>query len=356
MIQCLNVIDPILMLPIVVGIVAALCRCCASCDYFTDDFSADNLATDWDDRAGTWAVGSGVLSTTSASALIVTTTESGATATGVYVEVLIRCATTSDIARVVAAYVDDDNYWFAELQPGASNGTLKLFERAAGSNTQRGPTATILSLNANDQAALSICISPGAVTTVAVVGTDFGSNSAGTAYAATVSVDSTKAGVGTGSGSSDVEFDSFVFGKHSVDDPLCYSCSHSCDRCTDSANLAPDAIQLVGTGFADAGLNCDHLNATFIIGSDPGLSCAGYQSTFPAFTDMNCTLISIYLNSSAAWVMTTSCSGFPFAAYNGTSATGVSRDCLAWNSEAVVPGSFAGGCSGAGGSFAVTAL
>jgi hypothetical protein len=200
---------------------------CGNCEIFSDDFSVDNLATDWDDRSGSWAVSGGDLDCTSASALIVTTADVTAGLNGVFAAVKITCATTSDIGRLVIAYVDDNNYWFAEVQPGASNGTLKLFQRSSGVNTQKGDTQTIAGFQATEQLQLVICYSSGVVVTTA------GTNLATVSTSSSITIAGTQCGLGTGAGSSSVSFDDFSFTQHDVDNATCAFCDRACNPCSD---------------------------------------------------------------------------------------------------------------------------
>jgi hypothetical protein len=280
-------------LPLALGFIN-MC-CCQGCTYFSDDFAADNLATDYDDRAGTWTVGGGLLNTTSASALIVAnTTHPSGQATG-YAKCDVTCAATTDIGGPVIAYSDDDNYWYAEVQPGATNGSLKLFERSGGVNTQRGNTRTLTGFSAGDTATVSLCIFNGVVRASAT----HGSNVQGIVYAASPALTSTKGGMRTGAGSSDVDFDNFVLSKHKFEDSTCPQCeaANVCSVCDSS--VAPTDYQVVLTGVTDdtGCTNCGNFNATFIVSPAAlqlggnvcqfGHTCAWHNRFEP--TDVCCT-------------------------------------------------------------------
>lgn len=240
-----------------IGIIPCPTCCPQDCDILNDPFTVDNLATDWDDRSGTWAVSSGKLTTTDASAAIVTVAEMTAGATGAYVRASITCATTSDIGRLIIAWVDDSNYWFCEVQPGLVNGTLKLFERSGGGNTQRGTTKSIAGYNAGETISVCMGIANGKVAVV--------TTGSFVSFTSSPTTENTAAGCGTGAGSSDVKFDDFVFGLNFVDDPNCYSCAESgCSTwCTDSS---PVEITLTFAGFTNnVCTNCNSHNATFVV-------------------------------------------------------------------------------------------
>lgn len=87
---------------------------CCLCNVFDDDFAVDNLSSDWDQRSGTWSVAGGELTTTSADALIVTTSAD------IVFQVLKlnfqHSATGAQVIRGIVAYQDDDNYIFAQVK------------------------------------------------------------------------------------------------------------------------------------------------------------------------------------------------------------------------------------------------
>lgn len=241
------------------------CECCETCDLLNDPFTVDQLSTEWDDRSGTWTVSGGLLNTTSASALIVTVDEMPSGHTGAYVRAKIRCNANSDIGRLVIAYVDDSNYWFCEVQPGALGaGTAKLFERNGGTNTQRGST---LGINFSAGNTLEVCmgIANGKIQ-VGIIGTV-----AGISFTAAITTSETQAGCGTGSGTTDVKFNDFLFGVNRVDDEECYHCAAALSCC--QGGNPPDNMQVVISGVTNkvGCTNCEVYNATWILAQDAGL-------------------------------------------------------------------------------------
>jgi hypothetical protein len=206
--------------------------CCQTCEIFTDDFSTDQLATEYNQRSGSWSVGSGALSTSSSLALLRCETAADGGAMGVHASVSVTLATTSDKGRIVVAYVDDNNYWYAELQPGSPNGTLKLFERSGGTDTQRGSTVSFPGYTSGTK---SLCLSIGGGLAIASVDT------IAVVYGTTPTLASTKAGLGTGSGITSVSFDTFEFKKHVSQVSACESC-RGCAGCT---SIIPQRLQVV---------------------------------------------------------------------------------------------------------------
>jgi len=259
--------------------------CCATCTIFTDDFATDRTGTDYSIRSGSWSVSGGLLSCTSASGLLRCETAVTAGLNGVYAFANCTCQTTSDIARLIIAYVDDNNYWFAEVQPGASNGTLKLFQRSGGTNTQQGSTETINGFQATEQVSLSLCYAAGVVRAYALAS---GPQNAGVHVSATITIASTKCGLGTGSGSSSVSFDDFTFSKHDIDDPACPYCNLPCNPCNDTfpTELEVTLPTNLFTGTADEFFDCvtddccTALNGqTFVLPQTPsGFAYSGCQA------------------------------------------------------------------------------
>jgi hypothetical protein len=238
-----------MLLPLVAMVVC----CCSSdtCTIFTDDFSTDQLATEYTTSAGTWAVSGGKVTCTTASALITCDTTVTGGLTAVFASVTFTPATTSDIGRLVIGYSDGNNYWFAEVQAGAFHGTLKFFQRSAGTDTQKGATQTITGFQATETATIQMCYSTGNVFAYVQAG----ASAAGVQAGGTITIAGTKCGLGTGSGSSSCAFDDFSFSKHYTDDPTCNFCNLLCNPCPDKL---PDTIEVtlpstVYNGAQDAG-------------------------------------------------------------------------------------------------------
>jgi hypothetical protein len=309
--------------------------CCDPCEVFYDDFSVDNLATDWDDRSGTWTVTGGEVQTASSSALLVANTGWTSEAAA-YADAEIQCANNADNARLVILYVDDDNYWFAEVNPGAANGTLQLFERAGGVNTQRGTNQTITGFTTSETVEVKLCYANDLIIAEAQA-TSF---PARIGFTTTQTVAGTQAGVGTGSVTTRCDFLTFQAKKHGseVDDcPRCISCI-LCDT-----GEMPQQVQVTVSGITDGSCgDCTYWNATFI------LEAEGQVSNSPAtcrwtYTDPspNCSgnfgIITLQLINLAGDFLQISISNDPFVDEQmafSTSAAG-SDDCEAWSSFAI---------------------
>jgi hypothetical protein len=249
---------------VLVAFLLGNCPCCGDpCIYFQDDYSVDNLATDYDNRSGSWAVSLDLLITTSTDALIVANTEVPTGVSAVFAETQMSFTATTATGRLVIAYVDDDNYWFAEVQAGATDGTLKLYERSGGTNTQRGSTTTIAGLQINETVTVQLCYADGELRASASV--------AFIDYTATITVAETQCGLGTGAGAGTRSFLGFSFGPHQTDNSTCRRCAAGCG-CTGTVCGCADApIEATVTlgGFSNGSCaNCTSLNATFIISGE----------------------------------------------------------------------------------------
>jgi hypothetical protein len=231
--------------------------CCDSCTIFSDTFASDDLSANWTNVSGTFAIASGTLNCTSASAAEVTNAASGAGATGIYVSADITCATTSDKGRLITAYTDSNNYWFCEVQPGATNGTLKLFQRSAGVDTQRGSTQTLTGFHATDVIHVFLCVGGGFVRVMAYETT---SAMFFISFSSSPTITSKQAGCGTGSGSSDVKFDNFLFSKSGFEDSHCHDCFPCCNL------SAPVSLQVVIAGISnESSSDCASANGTWTL-------------------------------------------------------------------------------------------
>jgi hypothetical protein len=274
-----------LMLPFVALILAC---CCGNCTIYKTDFST-NVIADFSQRAGSWSISGGVLTTSSASALLRCETALPSTVTGGYASVAMNMGSTATAGRLCIAISSDSDYWYAELQPGATNGTLKLFQKASGIATQRGVTQTVPGLAANVQVVVCLSIGGGEVHAKAI--TASGSAQVGHAYSASIA--STKAGVGTGVNGAGVTFDDFDFEKHVADDATCLNCTMGSGGSACCCDLTlPDTLFLTITA---PGTNCCHTCAGTAPVTDLALSrisggnnCAGPSFCYSSGAATNC--------------------------------------------------------------------
>lgn len=215
------------------------------CTIFSDDFATDRTGTDYSVRSGSWSVAAGLLTCTSSLGLIREETAYDVAATACHLTVTMTMASTSDIGRIIFAYVDDNNYWYVEVQPGATNGTIKLYERSGGVDTQRNATVSVPTLTAGTPAAVCVSYTPSNVKATAQVTAGLGY----VTFSSSITIASTKGGLGTGSGSSSVSFDDFYVNQHSTDEATCSRCVVCCDGYTIPSTIFNE----LGCGFTLTG-------------------------------------------------------------------------------------------------------
>ncbi len=253
------------------------CICGGGCTIFTDDFSTDRTGTDYTVGSGTWVVSAGVITCTSASATITENTAASVSTTAVSISASVNPSGT-DLGRVIGAYVDSTHYWYAEIQPGATDGTLKLFEKnGSGAATQRGSTATITGYTSGAKTVV-LCFTGTHVIAIA-------DHENAIIYTASVTVASTKAGIGTGAGSSSVVFDDFSFMVHYSSDPSCPGCGDMPTRdCGCDGPLPRYGIVSISGMTTNVGFGCQHcedVGSIFVEFENPAVGCT-LTSNFPS--------------------------------------------------------------------------
>lgn len=234
---------------------------CCCCEIAEDNFAVDDLATAWDVRTGTPTISGGLLNFSGGTNLAIHNTAAGAGVDAVYCAADFFCSSTTDAGRLIIAYVDDDNYWFLEGKPGATNGTLEIYERSGGANTQRGATAVVSGFTTGNDASFQLCYSDGLIKANARSASNV---RAAVTWPASITVASTKAGVG-GSEVGTVSFDNFSFQHHQFENSSCPACdTGGCVFCT--SDLAPPRVQVDISGIVDnTCADCDTWNGTFIL-------------------------------------------------------------------------------------------
>jgi len=113
----------------------------SDCTIYSSDFSSDDLATNWTQTAGSWSIGSGVLTTGSAGAILELT---GVTHPNFQIgrfRFKAKCDTSGGKVRVGFGY--GASYGFMELTFNGASSTLKLWQHSGGSDTQIDITKTI---------------------------------------------------------------------------------------------------------------------------------------------------------------------------------------------------------------------
>lgn len=259
-----------------VGLVArCLSSCCVVCDLHVDEFSTDTIAN-YNQRSGTHTISGGSATTSSAGALLICNTAVPAGVNKLHCSGVFTPAGTGGIATLIFAYVDDDNYWFAEVKQGPDNptgGTLKLFKRASGTNTQQTATVVVLNYVAGNQGRMRLCYDGETVTVT------FRETSSTvcftTAKTASVTIAGTKCGIGTGAGSSgSVACDSFKFNRHPLDKAGCEHCDDCpaqvvdcvvCHEGTTRAQLLVELYDWEDNGLPGVEVDCPNMNGFYVV-------------------------------------------------------------------------------------------
>ena len=116
--------------------------CCPSCRFVLESFNrADGTdittgsAAGWTETAGDWSISGNTLQVSSANAIVLCDTEHPEGGAWVYISTNVKASATGDQARVYLNRVDANNCCFAEWTCGPA-GTLKIFERASGTDTE----------------------------------------------------------------------------------------------------------------------------------------------------------------------------------------------------------------------------
>lgn len=246
--------------------------CTTGCIVFGDSFASALSSCLWNQVSGSWSTSGGELLIPATGVLIALRPDPRVSG-GIRAVATFNPATTSDKLQIIVDYLDASNYHFAEIQPGASNGTLKLFKRSGGSNTQIGSTATVTGLTTSTLPTLAVCWDGTVLQAtvyllgVAVQGLDRVTTAHGGKFA----------GIGSGAGSGATADN---FGITILQDG-CDDCpdAGTCCICLDQS--APKYLKLVVSGIVnDTCAECTELNGTYIC--ELSASTCHIEQTFPA--------------------------------------------------------------------------
>jgi hypothetical protein len=194
------------------------CTCCGNCVIFTDDFSTDRTGTDYTTASGTFSVAAGVITTTSAGALIVENT-AGTSGHGRAV-VTAKSSAFNGSFDIVGSYVDSSNYLFARVYLNGISSTLRLYKKVAGADTQLGHTH-IFTASTGVNYTVEVCWNGTYASCAIPAGS--GPPFISAAYTGT----GNKAGLGASPNGGTVTFDDFTFSEHYDDEPTCTTCQSS---------------------------------------------------------------------------------------------------------------------------------
>ncbi len=297
------------------------CKCCGGCQFFSDDFAVDDLATNYTSVSGSWAISGGNLHTASSTAILTGSTANPNSDANTKVSVTVNIGTSSDIARIILAYQNSSNYWFAEVKAGLG-AYLKIYQRSSGTDTQKA-TVSITRAVASD---FVFCAS----IYNGVISTSVGpTNVESLSYSATFS--NTGWGLGTGTLAGTVTFDALSVSVTSV---TCPACGTYCSTCCLNS-VAPSLMKLVVGSVANAGCtDCANLNGTYYLAQsgscfyrfDGTVTICGTSSQALATTLSICNFINGVANFD--WIFT-----YNITSVRYTKAFTTNYDCNSWVDE-----------------------
>lgn len=290
------------------------CGCCESCDIFSDDFNradSSDLGADWDEVSGSWSITSNTLRTSSTNAVAVSSASTGTST--LYLKALVKGDTSSDCVRLVFAYENSSNYWFAELFLGAAK-AVRIGQVVAGFPTILQSTSPITT-SLNTFYRFSVCVSQTNIVH-AVVYDSSGSGFIGQVqHASSTSLPVGLVGVGTGSPVNNVEFDDFELRVVSED---CEQCTGYCTACVDPIGMPP-AWDITMPSLPSGGCNtaqCTAVGATwraeFYFGGSSGFQRCQYRAPLDAVCPGATLVMNVSWSAGTIDVDLTGLSGFRF--------------------------------------------
>lgn len=201
------------------------CNCCESC------IICDGECGWTDVLGGPSSHGSppGVVDITTSNTITLSDAEAATGVSEIYLESTFFSFDSGDELRLYFKYKDSTHYWFAQITVGAS-GTIEIYERDGGSETQRATVA--FASDPETAYTLAVCYGDGRVkATETITGTKC------TYTVATTIDDQLKAGVGVGTLTSFAEFNDFIYRYlESPEKPTCEPCpaiAQGCEICSD---------------------------------------------------------------------------------------------------------------------------
>ena len=206
------------------------CDCCG-CSRVSDQFTTDTISN-YSQMSGTWSIGGGQLSTSSANAVLKAVT------TGLLYQQLATRFNSPDRkpARLLGGVASGIQYIYAQVEfdSTGSCGWLELRNKTAmGSDTRIGERRRLDNLDPDGWHELTLCIQPyGDLSKTAVYATLNGA----CLFAELAQTPSVGAGLGTGSGTDAVYFDSFSWSDSKSTDNECPECGCPCEASSDDFN------------------------------------------------------------------------------------------------------------------------
>lgn len=225
------------------------CCCGGDCDIYADAFTTDTI-DDWEEVSGSWSIAGGILSIEDANAALIADTvhPDGANEPSV-VRSDVRFGAALDKARLIANYIDVDNYFFCEFWIDEDDCFhIQAYERVSSVNTPLGVEYTLPFTTALEAwHTVSLCCVPSEFPDEPTALTMRVKAATGEVWTRSVETSDSpagdRAGVGTGTPVDDtIDFDNFKFQYYydSEAHPTCPQCAASanCELNSDDFNRA----------------------------------------------------------------------------------------------------------------------
>jgi hypothetical protein len=202
------------------------CDCCG-CERVDDDFSTDTISN-YSQMSGTWSISGGQLSTSSANAVLKAVT------TGLVYQQLATRFKSPDrkTVKLLGGMSSGTVYLYAQVEFDSSGtcGWLEIRNKTAIADSRIGERRRLDNLDPDQWHELTLCIQPyGDLSKTAVYATLNGA----CLFAELAQTPSVGAGLGTGSGSDTVYFDSFSWSDSKSTDNECPECGCPCEATSD---------------------------------------------------------------------------------------------------------------------------
>lgn len=239
--------------------------CCAECVIFEDGFDRDDsssLGTNWTETSGEWEIVTNALEVDAGDSILL---YSGAfTETYFNLLAVINADTVADEARLIFAYEDSSNYWYAQARIDTDLVFVSIWQVAGGTPTnmtgELSQKASTTEYGASDDFILRVCYSSGRLIVNVIGGTDpTGEVGIGIVHLLSGALPAGDVGLGTGDQTGTIRFLSFTFEKNFAEETACPFCTSDCYLEHDDFDRADDS---------DPGANYDVRTGTFAIASN----------------------------------------------------------------------------------------
>lgn len=260
--------------------------CCATCIIFSDEFSTDDIATNWTQQTGTWSVGAGVLSTSSSNGVLTCNNSYPGGAFHNYtVDVKLK-ASTGNHSRIIFSY-SGGAYNFAEVYWNGSASVVYL-KKSDGTIVA---TSDSQNFTDGDWYSFRLCVT-GTSAVVNIL------NTAPTHIIhGSVTSTSTTVGLGTGSLSGYVDFDDFDYEKEG-----CKQCAGIvCSSCASSIGPLEFLVSITITNKNCS--SCASLNGDYVVSFAYQMyGACTWMYTFPSNQPCGATYINVTIGGSSVGV------------------------------------------------------